>query len=56
MSVLGPSIGALIVSAVAYGLHVGHGATVALLLAAACAVAAVGVNTVRSAKLSAPQA
>jgi DHA2 family multidrug resistance protein-like MFS transporter len=52
--VFGQSFGTALV-AVAYGLHVGHGATVALLLAAACAVLAVGVNTVRSAKLAAPQ-
>ena len=52
--VFGQSFGTALV-AVAYGLHVGHGATVALLLAATCAVLAVGVNTVRSAKLAAPQ-
>lgn len=52
--VFGQSFGTALV-AVAYGLHIGHGATVALLLAATCAVLAVGVNTVRSAKLSALQ-
>jgi len=52
--VFGQSFGTALV-AVAYGLHVGHGPTVALLLAATCAMLAVGVNAVRSARLSAPQ-
>jgi DHA2 family multidrug resistance protein-like MFS transporter len=52
--VFGQSFGTALV-AVAYGLHIAHGATMALVLAAACAVLAVGVNTVRSAKLSALQ-
>ncbi|WP_019937602.1 MFS transporter [Bordetella sp. FB-8] len=49
--VFGQSLGTALV-AVAYGLNLAHGSTMALILAAACAVLAVGVNTVRSARLS----
>ncbi len=49
--VFGQSLGTALV-AVAYGLHIAHGSTMALILAAFCAMLAVGVNTVRSAKLS----
>ncbi len=52
--VFGQSFGTALV-AVAYGLSLGHGSTIALILASLCAVLAVGVNTVRSAKLAAIQ-
>jgi MFS transporter, DHA2 family, multidrug resistance protein len=53
--VFGQSFGTALV-AVAYGLHVGHGATMSLVLATLCAVLAIGINTVRSAKLAVAQA
>jgi DHA2 family multidrug resistance protein-like MFS transporter len=49
--VFGQSFGTALV-AVAYGLSDKHGPFTALILAAVCAAAAVGVNTVRSAKLA----